>query len=153
MPQCGTGLPGCLDGSHAYMSIELLVSKQNQDGGWPYVRGGSWTEPTVYAILALLSAGQEEPARRGLRWLVSVQRPDGGWPPQAGIEESSWVTALAALLSFLLLAWTALPPFSFAELLLRTSFPEVLALAALAFALSPSFISNPRRDMLRQLSS
>ena len=58
-----------------------------------------------------------------------------------------------ALLSFLLLAWTALPPFSFAELLRLVSFPEVLALAALAFALSPSFISNPRRHILRQLSS
>ena len=42
------------------MSIELLVSKQNRDGGWPYVRGTSWTEPTVYAILALLAAGETE---------------------------------------------------------------------------------------------
>src|SRR5436305_3946540 len=56
-----------------------------------------------------------------------------------------------ALLSFLLPAWTALPPpFSFAEFLLLISFPEVLVLAALAFALLPSFISNPRRRMLRQ---
>src|SRR4051812_10002334 len=58
-----------------------------------------------------------------------------------------------ALLSFLLPVWTALPAFSFAELLLLLSFPEVLALAALAFALSPSFISNPRRHKIRQLSS
>ena len=36
------------------MSIEILLKKQNRDGGWPYVRGGSWTEPTVYAVLALL---------------------------------------------------------------------------------------------------
>jgi hypothetical protein len=80
------------------MSIELLLSKQNRDGGWPYVRGVSWTEPTVYAVLALLSAGQERAARRGLDWLSSLQRPDGGWPPQAGVEESSWVTSLVALL-------------------------------------------------------
>ena len=40
------------------MSIQLVVSKQNRDGGWPYVRGSSWTEPTVYAILALLAAGE-----------------------------------------------------------------------------------------------
>src|SRR5579864_1431663 len=80
------------------MSIELLIGKQNHDGGWPYVRGASWTEPTVYAVLALLSAGEEDSARRGLRWLAALQRPDGGWPPQAGIEDSSWVTSLVALL-------------------------------------------------------
>jgi prenyltransferase/squalene oxidase-like repeat protein len=80
------------------MSIELLLSKQNRDGGWPYRRGRSWTEPTVYAILASLSAGQEGAARRGIDWLASLQRPDGGWPPQAGVEESSWVTSLVALL-------------------------------------------------------
>src|ERR1700686_5792246 len=65
---------------------------------------------------------------------------------------AAWPLA-EGLLSFLLPALTALPPFSFAASLLLTFFPEALALAALAFALSPSFISNPRRHMLRQLSS
>jgi len=80
------------------MSIELVVSKQNRDGGWPYVRGSSWTEPTVYAILALLAAGESAPARRGLNWLRASQLSDGGWPPQNGFDESTWVTALVALL-------------------------------------------------------
>jgi len=80
------------------MSIDLLVSKQNRDGGWPYIRGVSWTEPTVYAVLALLSAGEIERAKRGLTWLEALQRPDGGWPPQARIALSTWVTALAALI-------------------------------------------------------
>jgi hypothetical protein len=79
------------------MSIEILVSKQNRDGGWPYVRGASWTEPTAYAVLALLAAGETEPARRGLRWILATQRPDGGWPAQAGVDQSAWVTALVAL--------------------------------------------------------
>jgi hypothetical protein len=80
------------------MSIQLVVSKQNRDGGWPYVQGTSWTEPTVYAILALLAAGELEPARRGLAWLRASQLSDGGWPPQTGCDESTWVTALVALL-------------------------------------------------------
>ena len=80
------------------MSIAIVVSKQNPDGGWPYVRGVSWTEPTVYAVLALLAAGEIEPAKRGLNWLVARQRPDGGWPPQAGVDESTWVTSLVAML-------------------------------------------------------
>jgi squalene cyclase len=80
------------------MSIQLVVTKQNRDGGWPYVRGTSWTEPTVYAILALLATGEFEPARRGLDWLRASQLPDGGWPPQTGFDESTWVTALVALL-------------------------------------------------------
>ena len=80
------------------MSIQLVVTKQNRDGGWPYVRGTSWTEPTVYAILALLASGELAPARRGLDWLRAAQLPDGGWPPQTGFDESTWVTALVALL-------------------------------------------------------
>ena len=80
------------------MTIDLLAGKQNGDGGWPYVRGASWTEPTVYSVLALLAAGETAGAGRGIRWILRAERPDGGFPPQAGIEESSWVTALVALL-------------------------------------------------------
>src|SRR5207248_6468586 len=79
------------------MSIQTLVSRQNRDGGWAYVRGASWTEPTVYAVLALLAAGETEAVRRGVAWLRAQQLPDGGWPPQTGFDESTWVTALAAL--------------------------------------------------------
>jgi|SRR6185437_716175 len=75
-----------------------LVDKQNSDGGWPYVRGGSWVEPTVYAVLALLSEGETQAAGRGLRWIRSVRRSDGGWAPRAGVDQSTWVTALVALL-------------------------------------------------------
>jgi len=80
------------------VSLEFLLSKQNRDGGWPYVRGSSWTEPTAYAVLALLSAGEEAPAERGLVWLRSLERRDGGWAPNPAVEESTWVTALVALL-------------------------------------------------------
>jgi hypothetical protein len=80
------------------MALERLISEQNPDGGWPYVRGTSWTEPTVYAILALLAAGHDRAAERGFHWLRSIQRPDGGWPPQPSVDESTWVTSLVALL-------------------------------------------------------
>ena len=80
------------------MNIGILAGKQNRDGGWPYLRGSSWTEPTAYAVLALLAAGETEPARRGVSWILAIQRPDGGWPPQAGVDRSTWVTALVALL-------------------------------------------------------
>jgi hypothetical protein len=80
------------------MSVTALVQKQNRDGGWPYVRGNSWTEPTAYAVMATLAAGDIESAHRGLAWLRRTQRPDGGWAPQPGVEQSTWVTGLAALL-------------------------------------------------------
>ncbi len=60
--------------------------------------GGSWTEPSVYAILALLAAGETAPAKRGIGWMLRTARPDGGWASRPGVGESSWVTALAALL-------------------------------------------------------
>ena len=62
------------------------------------MRGGSWTEPTVYAVMALLQAGERQNARRGLEWITRVQRSDGGWAPRPDVEESTWVTALVALL-------------------------------------------------------
>jgi hypothetical protein len=79
------------------MTSEMLAGKQNPDGGWPYVRGASWTEPTVYSILAMLAAGENDRAARGIGWLRRVARRDGGFAPQAGVVESTWVTALVAL--------------------------------------------------------
>jgi len=80
--------------------MDSLLVSQNTDGGWPYQRGGpSWTEPTAYALLALMAQGSVvEPVERGLRWLNAAQRPDGGWPPQPAVRQSAWVTAVAALL-------------------------------------------------------
>jgi len=75
-----------------------LLAWQGRDGGWGHHRGGSWTEPTSCALLALAAGGYAgAETRRGVDWLGRAQRPDGGWPPCPGVEESTWVTALPVL--------------------------------------------------------
>jgi len=79
---------------------EDLLGRQNADGGWSYFRGGSWTEPTCYALLALAASGTGHAAevRRGMSWLQRCQRADGGFAPRESVQESTWVTALTLLL-------------------------------------------------------
>ncbi len=87
---------------------EELLGLQNSDGGWGYRRGSSWTEPTCYSLLALLSSGESpelhsEPALAGAfgraaAWLSRRQGPDGGLAPRESVGESTWLTALALLL-------------------------------------------------------
>ena len=74
-------------------------TKQNRDGGWAYNKGCSWTEPTAFVLLAQ-SVTQVDRAsfEAGLKFLRSTQRSDGGWSPQTDVAESTWVTAVAALL-------------------------------------------------------
>jgi len=75
-----------------------LRQQQNPDGGWSYRHGGSWTEPTVYAVLALHEVGETAATARGVAWLQRAQQADGGWQARPGVGESCWVTSLAALL-------------------------------------------------------
>lgn len=85
-----------------------FLASQNPDGGWPYAHGGpSWTEPTVYALLALLAGGEAAGCvERAALWLRGLARRDGGWPPQPAVAESTWVSALVALLGPAILGLT-----------------------------------------------
>ncbi len=88
-------------GRNAYKLVEVTDwrTRQNGDGGWAYSRGCSWTEPTVFVLLAQSATTPDrESFRSGSRFLSSIARRDGGSSPQAGVEESTWVTALVALL-------------------------------------------------------
>lgn len=76
-----------------------LLEAQNQDGGWAYQHGSSWTEPTALALLALEAQhSHNSPAfQLGRRWLQRNQRSDGGWPPHPAVHVSTWVTSIALL--------------------------------------------------------
>jgi len=99
--------------------MDDLLNRQNKDGGWSYRPGGaSWTEPTCYSMLALLAAGrplEDENVRRAAGWLSSRQTADGGWSPQAGVTESTWVTALVLLLPPELRPPDGVPPIDMAR--------------------------------------
>jgi len=79
---------------------EDLLGLQNPDGGWSYRRGGSWTEPTCYALLGLAAERNLSlsAVRRGMDWLVRCQRLGGGFAPRESVQESVWLTALILLL-------------------------------------------------------
>ena len=80
--------------------VASIINLQNHDGGWPYRKAGaSWTEPTVFALLAQsIEKSDPRSIERGLSWLHTSQRQDGGWPPQPSVAQSTWVTSLVALL-------------------------------------------------------
>jgi hypothetical protein len=77
--------------------LEILRKTQNSDGGWPYYAGkrASWTEPTVYAALALGGSA----AVRAWQLLQGWQLPSGAWKAAAQVEGSHWTTALGAILA------------------------------------------------------
>ena len=74
-------------------------SRQNRDGGWAYSNGCSWTEPTAFVLLAQSVTGVDSRSfDAGLKFLLSMERDDGGWSPQPEVAESTWVSAVVALL-------------------------------------------------------
>jgi hypothetical protein len=75
-----------------------LLASQNPDGGWPFLKGSSWTEPTALALLALRLHDHSPPVRQAaVSWLGRRQNSDGGWRPNDVVPASTWVTSLAIL--------------------------------------------------------
>ena len=75
-----------------------LLASQNPDGGWPFVKGSSWTEPTALALLALrLHDWSPGASRAAVPWLERRRNADGGWRPNDAVSISTWVTNLAIL--------------------------------------------------------
>lgn len=72
-------------------AVRWLIDHQNPDGGWgescasyddPSLRGQgpSTASQTAWALLGLLTAGEDNPAvRRGIRYLIETQEVDGSW--------------------------------------------------------------------------
>lgn len=85
---------------------QRLADRQNADGGWPAVASGeSATEPTAWALRALVAAGNagsggantKRARERAEDWLVQRQSPDGSWPISDRVPERGSSTSLAAL--------------------------------------------------------
>jgi hypothetical protein len=86
--------------SEAQTLVAKLIASQNPDGGWPYHKGISWSEPTAFVLLALQSdpTPQALSARQAaLRWLLSQQKSSGGWSPNPDVAECTSVTSVATL--------------------------------------------------------
>lgn len=121
-----------------------LIDCQNPDGGWGYRRGGgSWTEPTCYALLALASDGLtgSDSVRRGVKWLAAQHRADGGWAPRQAVKECTWVTALVLLLPAAVaegLNRDSAPAWLLAQTGRESSFAQRLRLRLLGIQLEPS---------------
>jgi squalene cyclase len=95
----------CFMNRNADDLIEAILKRQNKDGGWSYGLGAahgsaSWTEPTLYAALVLKASAADRAAlARAMQWIGARQRQDGGFSPYESVEQSTWVTSLALLLS------------------------------------------------------
>jgi hypothetical protein len=75
-----------------------LLAAQNPDGGWPFAKGSSWTEPTALGLLALRLHDRSPDARQAAKtWLERRRNADSGWRPNDAVAASTWVTSLAIL--------------------------------------------------------
>lgn len=60
----------------------FLRSRQNEDGGWPYLlERQSFSEPTAWNIIFLRKIEKKsKEIEKGIKWILQTQNRDGGWP-------------------------------------------------------------------------
>ncbi len=56
-----------------------LIASQEPAGNFVGVNGGSDTQTTAYAVMALLKAGETDATNKGVQYLVGIQSVNGGW--------------------------------------------------------------------------
>jgi Prenyltransferase and squalene oxidase repeat len=82
-------------------AVELLLSAQNEDGGWGAKKGKqSNTESTSFALMALKAMEQKafvQPRTAALSWLLRHQKEDGSFPFNETSKQGSWITPIAVL--------------------------------------------------------
>jgi hypothetical protein len=94
-------MEACPDTSSSLNFRALLLSAQNDNGGWGFYSGAeSRVEPTCWALKALTAPGpanslEDLPIASGLRFLAAAQLPDGSWPSAPQQDAGCWVTSLA----------------------------------------------------------
>jgi hypothetical protein len=74
--------------------IEALAAATPGGYGW---RGVHYSEPTAWAALALMAAGEMKSALRACYWLARVQQPCGAVGISSADDQPAWPTALAML--------------------------------------------------------
>jgi hypothetical protein len=89
-----------------------LLSEQNPDGGWGYIRGGSsyahTTGEVLYCLVVMGFGERDVPVRKAWKYLVQTQQSDGWWhapsrevfgskPDKAHEPSIHWGTAWATI--------------------------------------------------------
>jgi hypothetical protein len=73
--------------------IPILESGQQLDGAFLDAGYGKDAQATAYAVMALLRAGENTAAQKGITYLVSTQLVSGGWTEDAGSVENTEITS------------------------------------------------------------
>ncbi len=90
-----------MDGAMTWIeeALDELQAGRRPDGAWSYhalpAVGDPSVEATALAAMAMAAHGRD--AAPAFDWLVAAQRTDGGFASSPAVNETNWVTAIAAV--------------------------------------------------------